>query len=71
MNDEYAEVNHKPEPLWTVDQVADYLTLNKMTVYRWIKDEKIKAVRIGKRVRIPVSEVRRIAGETQDELKSK
>ena len=56
------------EPLWSVEKVADYFSLNKMTVYRWVKTGKVKSLKIGSRVRIPRSEVERIASETQSQL---
>lgn len=53
------------EVLWTVEQVAKYFTISKRTVYQWLSNEKVfdqsKLVRIGNLVRIPRSEVERIA----------
>lgn len=53
------------EILWTPKQVADYFTLSIRTVYQWISSGKVidpaKIVRVGNRVRIPRSEVERIA----------
>jgi len=41
--------------LLTVEQVADYLQLNKLTIYKYIRDGRLPAVKIGKvyRVRKP------------------
>ncbi|KKK92169.1 hypothetical protein LCGC14_2705640, partial [marine sediment metagenome] len=54
------------EILWTVPNVAKYLGLNPVTVYRWISQKRMidptKIVRFSNRVRIPRSEVERIAG---------
>jgi excisionase family DNA binding protein len=36
----------------TVDQVADYLQLNRLTVYRYVREGKIPAARIGKLYRL-------------------
>ncbi len=36
----------------TVDQVAAYLQLNRLTVYRYVREGKIPAARIGKVYRI-------------------
>ncbi len=36
----------------TVEQVADYLQLNRLTVYRYVREGKIPAARIGKLYRI-------------------
>ena len=60
------------EVLWTVPQVAKYLGLNSNTVYRWIAEGKMfdpeKIVRFANRVRIPRSEVERIAGTIKKSL---
>ncbi len=53
------------EPLWTVQQTAKYLQVSPVTIYRWISSKKLinptKLVRFSNRVRIPLSEVMRIA----------
>jgi excisionase family DNA binding protein len=63
MNDEIERKNL--EVLWTVEQVATYFSIRKSTVYQWISDGKMidpaKLVYVGKLVRIPRSEVERIA----------
>lgn len=41
-------------------KVAEMLGVNRVTVIRWIKQGKIKAVRIGKEFRIPEDEVKRL-----------
>lgn len=64
----YEETNTHLEPLWTIEQAAEYFGLNKMTVYRWISKGKIKSIKLGNRVRIPRSEIERIAGETQTKM---
>ena len=62
------------EILWTPQNVAKYLGLNPVTVYRWIAEKRMfdpdKIVRFSNRVRIPRSEVERIAGLTRNKLKS-
>ena len=64
----YEEINSNLEPLWTVKQVADYFHLKEVTIYRWISTKRIKSVHISNRVRIPRSEVERIAGEIHSKL---
>ena len=68
MNDENKEL----EILWTPKQVAKYLGLSPVTVYRWISEGRMidpkKIVRFSNRVRIPRSEVERIAGITREKL---
>ena len=60
------------EILWTPQQVAKYLSVNPVTVYRWIAEGRMldptKIVRFSNRVRIPRSEVERIAGITKRKL---
>lgn len=60
------------EVLWTPQAVATYLGLNKVTVYRWIAEKRVinpeKIVRFSNRVRIPRSEVERIAGLTRAKI---
>lgn len=62
----------KLEVLWTPQQVAEYLGLNPTTVYRWLSKgimiDPEKVIRFSNRVRIPRSEVERIAGKTKDSL---
>jgi len=41
----------------TVEQVAAYLQLNKLTVYRYIREGRIPAARLGKAYRIRKSDV--------------
>jgi excisionase family DNA binding protein len=43
--------------LMTVEQVADYLQLNKLTVYKYIRDGRLAAARLGKAYRIRLSDV--------------
>jgi excisionase family DNA binding protein len=60
------------EPLWTPQQVAQYLSVHPVTVYRWLSEGKVidpaKVKRVSNRVRIPRSEVVRIAGTIRDNL---
>jgi excisionase family DNA binding protein len=41
----------------TVEQVADYLQLNKLTVYKYIRDGRLPAARLGKAYRIRLADV--------------
>jgi|LSQX01.1.fsa_nt_gb excisionase family DNA binding protein len=60
------------EVLWTVAQVAQYLLVQRGTVYNWLSQGQIidpkRVIRIGKKVRIPRSEVERIAGNIKSNL---
>jgi len=42
----------EPGPVMTVAQVAAYLQLNRLTVYRYVREGRIPAARIGKIYRI-------------------
>lgn len=46
--------------MYRTGKVAEMLGVNKVTVIRWIKQGKIKAVRIGREFRIPEDEVKRL-----------
>jgi excisionase family DNA binding protein len=50
-----ARTNQARSDLLTVEQVADYLQLNKLTIYKYIREGRLPAVKIGKvyRVRRP------------------
>ncbi|MCX5719986.1 MAG: helix-turn-helix domain-containing protein [Nitrospirae bacterium] len=47
----------KEERLLTIDEVAEFLHVNPMTVYVWVKDGKIPAFKIGKVWRFRKSEI--------------
>ena len=61
--------------LWTPRQVATYLGVTPLTVYRWLGQGRVidpkKVVRFARAVRIPRSEVVRIAGTVQQRLMDK
>lgn len=68
------EIKKELEVLWTPVQVARYLGVSKVTVYRWISEKRMldptKLIRFSNRVRIPRSEVERIAGSIREKIKS-
>jgi excisionase family DNA binding protein len=47
----------------TVPEVASILRVSKMTVYRMVHREDIRAVRVGRSFRVPDDEVQRILRE--------
>ena len=54
----------EPVRLLKVKEVAGWARVHPKTVYRWINDEKIFAIRMGKKTyRIPEPEVRRYLHE--------
>lgn len=70
-----SETGKELEVLWTPQQVAQYLSVSNVTVYRWLADGKVfdttKVIRFARRVRIPRSEVERIAGSIKKDLEIK
>jgi excisionase family DNA binding protein len=67
-----SEETKKLEVLWTVPQVAKYLGMSPITVYRWLAEGKTfnpdEVIRFANRVRITRSGVERIAGTVRKEL---
>ena len=70
-----SEEKKELEVLWTPQQVATYLNLTRTTIYKWISEgtmfEPSKLIRFSNRVRIPRSEVERLAGSVKKELENK
>ena len=66
------DIKKELEVLWTPKQVAKYLGLNPVTVYRWLSEKRTfnpeKIIRFANRVRIPRSEVERLAGSIKKTL---
>jgi len=50
----------------SVDETAELLNKGVATIWRWIRDKKIIAVRFGDRTLIPESEIERLKG-TEDQ----
>jgi len=53
----------KAERHFTVQEAADFLKVHINTVKRWIKEGRIKAVKIDRHWRIRRSEIDRVLGE--------
>lgn len=62
------------ERLYPLPWVAQYLGFSRKTLYGWVKEGKVfkpeRIVRVGRSIRIPRSEVERVAGSIRDNLKS-
>jgi len=54
--------------LYTPAEVADMLRVTPAAIHQWVKQGKIKAVRIGRIVRIPESEIALLLGRDVGEL---
>ena len=50
---------------YLVEELAEKLRVNKMTIYRWIKAGKLAASKIGKEFRITKAEFERLINETR------
>ena len=49
-----------PREFYTPEQLAELLQVSKPAIYKWAQEGRIKAVRIGRTVRIPAAEVDRL-----------
>jgi len=49
-----------PKSFYSTSEVAALFGVNRVTIYRWIKGEKIKAYKIGRWHKISASEVLRL-----------
>ncbi|MBP7005725.1 helix-turn-helix domain-containing protein [Patescibacteria group bacterium] len=49
---------------YLVEELAEKLRVNKMTIYRWIKAGKLAAPKIGKEYRIAKTEFERLITES-------
>jgi excisionase family DNA binding protein len=59
-------MKNKQKPLpdfYLVEELAEKLRVNKMTIYRWIKAGKLAAAKVGKGYRIPKAEFERAIHE--------
>jgi len=52
-----------PGKPWSVAHAADFLGISARTLWRLIDARDVKVTRLGRRVLVPDSEVRRLAGE--------
>lgn len=48
---------------FTSTEVAKKLNVSRQTIFRKVKDGKIKAIKVGKNYQIPIAEIRRIEKE--------
>lgn len=46
------------EKIYTLKEVAHLLQVNVITVRRWIQDEKLKAVKLGKEYRVKETDLK-------------
>lgn len=43
------------EKQYTVKEISDHFHVSRQAVYDWIKEGKLRAIRLGERVRVPES----------------
>ena len=48
------------KPFYSTTEVANLFKVNRVTVYRWAKEGKLKAYEVGRHLKIPVSEVAKL-----------
>jgi len=46
------------EKQYTVKEISEHFRVSRQAVYDWIKEGKLKAIRLGERVRVPDSALR-------------
>ncbi|TDA65812.1 MAG: DNA-binding protein [Clostridia bacterium] len=54
------------ENYYTPQEIADKLKLNVRTLYKWIREGRLHAIKLGDVWRIPETELRRLLGGEQD-----
>ena len=52
-----------PAKLLKVPEAAEILALSQKTVWQWIGERRIEVVRLGRAVRVPLSEIERLVEE--------
>jgi len=45
---------------YSTSEVADFFGISRVTVYRWVKDGKIQSCGLGKNLKIPLYEIKRL-----------
>ncbi len=54
------------EKLLTVQEVADYLGLTARTIYNYIQNKTLPAIKIGREWRVKEKDLQALIGETND-----
>ncbi|HVM78292.1 MAG TPA: helix-turn-helix domain-containing protein [Stellaceae bacterium] len=47
---------------YTIDETAEALKLGRTSVYNLVREGKLRALKFGRATRIPIEDVRRLAG---------
>lgn len=48
---------------FSTSEVADLFNVNRVTIYRWVKEGMVKGYKVGKHLKIPLAEVERLKRE--------
>ncbi|HQG84606.1 MAG TPA: helix-turn-helix domain-containing protein, partial [Syntrophales bacterium] len=48
---------------FSTSEVADLFNVNRVTIYRWVKEGMVKGYKVGKHLKIPLAEVERMKRE--------
>ena len=60
-------MEHEPEKLWSLNEVAAAWGVDYMTAWRWVSNGKLPVIRLpGGRLRVRDAEVRRILGDREE-----
>lgn len=62
MGNPIKDVTPVPKLLWSLQEAGAMLSLSYVTMFRMYQANKIKTVRLGRAIRVPYSELQRIAG---------
>jgi len=54
------EIQNKIKRYYRIREAAQLFALSEKTIRRWISEKSIKAVRIGRSIRIPLNEIERM-----------
>ena len=52
---EVVKVDAMAKLFYSTSEVANLFRVNRVTIYRWVKNGKVKAYGIGKQLKIPLS----------------
>lgn len=62
---------NKEEQYYTIKEVAEILKVAYLTVYRWVKDGKIEAYKLGKEYRIKKDDLDKFVESSKYKTKNK
>ncbi len=63
MQSHFATTDYSPPVTYTVNETAELLRIDRATVYKFERDGLLRSVRVGKRRRFTLEEIRRFLDE--------